>query len=116
MTAPVKLNGSLPEDRRNGLYDTGTVNDFLAHPRNAVLVVGVVYNWKTETFNEGGDVVPVLRFKHVEVIQPGHDHYSMAAEILHQAHQARTGEMMLPFQPGEDIPVHGETTGDEPND
>src|SRR5215467_5184952 len=105
MAPPVRLRAQLPDDRHNGLFAPDKVNDFLAQPRTAVLVVGVLFAPSTDVNNETGVSEPVLRFKHIEVISPGHDHYGMAAEIMHQAHQVRTGEMMLPFQPGEDIPV-----------
>jgi hypothetical protein len=113
MPGPLKLRAQLPDDRHNGLVDPAKVTDFLSQPRNAVLVVGVLYCPTTEVNNETGASVPVVRFKHIEVVSPGHDAYGLVAEILHQEHQGRTGEMMLPFPPGEDIRISGETDSNE---
>jgi hypothetical protein len=76
-------------------------------------VVGVLFAPTTEVSNETGISQPVLRFKHIEAVEPGHDHYGLISEIMHQAHQERTGEMMLPFPPGEDIRISGETDSNE---
>jgi hypothetical protein len=113
MANPVKvLGGSLPDDRHNGLFDPKVINDLLGAPRSAVLVVAIVANFRTETNNETGSVIPVLKFHHIEVAGDG-PLRSQAAHILHQLHEQRTGEMMLPFEPGEDIPAPSEEqTGD----
>jgi len=112
---PVKLSGTLPDDVRCGLYADKTVQEFLAQPRQAVLVVGLVTNVETRTNNVSGTVTPLLKFVHVEVVAPGHDHYGLASEILMQAHAARTGAMMLPFEPGQDVNLSAteESTGTE---
>lgn len=111
MTAPVKLSGALPDDRLNGLFAPDKVTDFLAQPASAVYVICVVTNAKTETNNETGAVVPVLKIRHVEVV----DNHSAGkvAEILQHAHEGRTGEMMLPFERGEDIPAPGQAPPEE---
>jgi len=113
MSNPVKLSGTLPDDVKCGLYADKTVQDFLGKPRNAVLVVGIVTNVETRTNNISGTVTPLLRFAHVEVVQPGHDHYGLASEILMQAHADRTGAMMLPFEPGHDVNLTGTESMDD---
>jgi hypothetical protein len=105
--APLRLNPALPDDQKNGLFDSKVVEDFLGAPRTAILVIGIVSNAVTETNNDTGTIRPVIKFRHIEVVGPGHDHYGIAAEILLQAQGARTGAMMLPFEPGQDIPLAG---------
>jgi hypothetical protein len=113
MGNPVRvMGGSLPDDRHNGLYDPKVVNDLLGQPRNAVLVVAVVTNFKTETNNETGVLTPLLKFHHIEVASD-EKLRSQAAHILHELHAERTGELMLPFEPGQDVPLPGETGNTE---
>jgi hypothetical protein len=109
MAAPVKLNAGLPDDRLNGLFDPATVNDFLSQPRNAVYVIAVVSSSKTETNHETGAVVPVLKIRHIEVVDD--KHAGALAEIMQSRHEGRTGEMMLPFERNQDItPAHDPET------
>jgi len=107
MTPPVKLRANLPDDRHNGLYDPEMVTGFLSSPMNAVLVIGIVYSPNTDSDNERGIAVPVVRFKHIEAVSDPKLR-SQAAHILHQLHEQRTGEMALPFEPDQDIPRPGE--------
>jgi hypothetical protein len=109
MGNPVKvMGGSLPDDRHNGLYDPKVVNNLLSQPNNAVLIVAIVANLNTVTNNETGNITPVLKFHHIEVASD-EKLRSQAAHILHELHAERTGELMLPFEPGQDIPLPGET-------
>src|SRR6202035_1072828 len=98
--------GALPDDRFNGLFDPPKVMDFLAQPTSAVYVIAVVTNFKTETNNETGTVTPIVKIRHIEVVDD--DSAPKVAQILHQLHETRTGEMMLPFERGEDIPQPGQ--------
>lgn len=111
MAPPVKLSSALPDDRKNGLWQSQIVNDLLAQPRAAVYAIVVLTNSKTETNNDTGEVTPVARIRHIEIVDDAHA--SQIAQILQGAHQERTGEMMLPFERGEDVPApHDPETGD----
>jgi hypothetical protein len=111
MAPPVKLSSALPEDRMNGLWQGVVINNLLAQPRSAVYAIVVLTNGKTETNNDTGAVTPVVRIRHIEIV--GDDAASKVSQFLQEAHQARTGEMMLPFERGEDVPApHDPETGD----
>jgi hypothetical protein len=103
MAPPVKLSSALPDDRKNGLWQSQVVNDLLAQPRAAVYAIVVLTSAKTETNNDTGEVTPVVKIRHIEIVGDGPA--SKVAQFLQEAHQARTGEMMLPFERGEEIPV-----------
>jgi hypothetical protein len=99
---PAKLSGALPDDTKNGMFAPANVRDFLGAPTSAVYVIAVLTNWKTETNNDTGEVTPVMKIRHIEVVDK--ERAPSAAHILHQLHEARTGELALPFEWGHDVP------------
>lgn len=103
-----KLHGSLPEDpEKNGLDTLG--KEALAARRKTFLVVALVSGFvASDNFDE--DKMTVwLRVRHAEVVPD--DQRGLAAEILFQAYQGRTGALMLPVEPGEDFIPGGPEEG-----
>lgn len=100
MPPRVKLSSAIPDENLNGLFTDAMLTEFLANPNRTVLVVGLLTNARNETNNETGTTTPILKFRHLEAVTKDHDHYGLVAEVLSQEHQRRTGEMMLPFEPG----------------
>jgi hypothetical protein len=113
MTPPVKLRAALPDDRVNGLFSPEIVTALLSEPNKAVYVIGVLTNVRTETDNLTGVNQPGVRFHHIEVVDD--THAGSVAQMLADLLQERTGEMMLPFERGEELPAPGQETGDEGN-
>jgi hypothetical protein len=98
---PVRLSGQLPDGQKNGLFAQDKVLDFLSQPTTAIYVIGVLTNCQTVTNNETGENVPVLKFRHVEVVDSAQA--AAVSQILHKLHETRTGELALPFEYGEEV-------------
>ena len=93
-----KLSSSAPDANRNGLDDPVIVRALLDDPNKLRLVVALVSVDEIKRNVVTGIELPVVKIRHIEI--PPADHAKIVTEILHQAHQDRTGEMMLPFEPG----------------
>jgi hypothetical protein len=95
----IKLAGKLPDDEKNGLRDAEKhMGD---GPKKTMLVVALVSGYESKLNFDAGETTMVLRVRHAEIVPE--DHKGLVAEALFQALQARTGAMMLPFEPGEEF-------------
>lgn len=97
----ITLAGSTPPDQNNGLAPAS--KDFLAHPREARLIVGLVSCKKSVRDHETGAEYPVLCFKHLELVSD--EDKQAAADMLGKGLAARTGIQELPLEPGEEVPM-----------
>jgi hypothetical protein len=97
----VTLGGAVPPDNNNGLAPFA--EDFIdsykpGQPLTLVTVVARVSVTKIITKTETGEVYPVLRWQHIEVVPS--EHMEAAGRILGDAFGERTGMLELPFPDG----------------
>lgn len=97
----ITLAGSMPPDLNNGL--ASAAKEFLAHPREARLIVGLVTCKKSVRDNDTGSEYPVLSVRHWELV--GAEDQQAAATMLGKGLAARTGIQELPLEPGEEVPM-----------
>lgn len=99
----ITLTGALPKDHNNGLTDSSKL--FVDEPRLGRLFVGIISSRRTVTNEETGEVYPVLRIQHWELIGDKPADQKAAAKLLATQFANRTGKVELPFPPGEVIPT-----------
>jgi len=103
--AIVGFGGTMPADDVNGLFRHA--EGLRSEPKKLHLVVGLVdvvtLNVKPRTDEPPK---PVLAFRHVELAyDEDSDDGKQLREILERMYVARTGKMLLPFEPGAEIPA-----------
>jgi hypothetical protein len=95
----IKLAGALPDDEKNGLIDAEKLLG--EGQRKTFLVVALMSGFENKLNLDKDQTTMTLRVRHAEIVPE--DQRGIVAEVLFQALSARTGAMILPYEPGEEF-------------
>jgi hypothetical protein len=101
--ANVKLTGKLPNGQTNGLDKIA--GGLVADPLRYRVVIGIIDCSKTETDNDIEQVIPTVRFRRIAVVAP--DDVKTARRLMARAHEATTGQTVIPIELEEDLEALG---------
>jgi hypothetical protein len=99
MPSPVKLAGTLPAGDANGL--AAIAAEVTSAPKSLRAVIALVDVKELRTSIDAGDIVPILRIKRIEAINP--DDMKAARRLYRRALDKRTGREAIPFELEEDL-------------
>jgi hypothetical protein len=94
-----KLASALPGGDANGLV--AIARALIDEPHQVHVAIVLVDCKRITTDADSGEVVPTARIRRVEVIQE--NDRDLAAKMLRRALEARTGQVVLPFDLEEDL-------------